>query len=94
MSYLLWKRMPLDNQSGTQTAEGRNDVPSMHGPHRVHSDGQRITTGKQLGNTMSVNVLERIFARVLPAAGLAKPGALVDESWLGHAPHHNSRNDT
>jgi len=27
--------------------------------------------GKQLGNTMSVNVLERLFARLLPAAGLA-----------------------
>ena len=41
----------------------------------VVSDSQ---LGKQLGNAMSVNVLERILARVLPAAGLAKPGAIVD----------------
>ena len=30
--------------------------------------------GKQLGNTMSVNVLERLLVRLLPAAGLAAPG--------------------
>jgi len=28
--------------------------------------------GKQLGNTMSVNVLERLFARLLPAVGLSR----------------------
>ena len=30
--------------------------------------------GKQLGNTMSVNVLERLLVRLLPAAGLASTG--------------------
>ena len=32
----------------------------------------------QLGNTMSVNVIERILMRVLPAAGLVRHGILVD----------------
>ena len=48
----------------------------------VVSDSQ---LGKQLGNAMSVNVLERIFTRVLPAAGLAKPGTLVDVWQTGEA---------
>ena len=30
--------------------------------------------GKQLDNTMSVNVLERLLVRLLPAAGLLTPG--------------------
>lgn len=34
--------------------------------------------GRQIGNAMSVNVLERLFARLLPAVGLVAPGALVD----------------
>ena len=41
--------------------------------------------GKQLGNAMSVNVLERIFARALPAAGLVKPGVLIDTWQTGEA---------
>ena len=32
---------------------------------------------KQIGNTMSVNVVERLLARILPAAGLVKHGILV-----------------
>ena len=32
----------------------------------------------QLGNTMSVNVIERLLRRVLPAAGLAKRVTLSD----------------
>merc|ERR1719421_1318591 len=34
--------------------------------------------GRQLGNTMSVNVLERLFVRLLPAAGLARK---VPDRW-------------
>ena len=34
--------------------------------------------GKQIGNAMSCNVLERLFVRLLPAAGLAPAGSLVD----------------
>jgi len=40
--------------------------------------------GKQLGNTMSVNVLERLFVRLLPAAGLAR-GELKDRWATGQA---------
>ena len=41
--------------------------------------------GKQLGNTMSVNVLERIFIRALPAAGLVRDGRLSDRWEAGTA---------
>mmetsp|Transcript_56204 Transcript_56204/g.174295 ORF Transcript_56204/g.174295 Transcript_56204/m.174295 type:complete len:372 (-) Transcript_56204:113-1228(-) len=41
--------------------------------------------GKQIGNAMSVNVLERLFVRALPAAGLAAHGSLVDR-WQGGKP--------
>lgn len=34
--------------------------------------------GRQIGNTMSVNVLERLFVRLLPAAGLCKASELTD----------------
>merc|ERR1712166_9599 len=36
--------------------------------------------GKQLGNTMSVCVLERLFTRLLPAAKLVR-GGLVKDRW-------------
>jgi len=41
--------------------------------------------GHQLGNTMSVNVLERLLCRALPAAGLARAGALRDRWADGSA---------
>jgi DNA (cytosine-5)-methyltransferase 1 len=41
--------------------------------------------GRQLGNTMSVNVLERLLVRVLPAAKLAQHGALADRWKSGQA---------
>lgn len=41
--------------------------------------------GKQLGNTMSVNVLERILVRALPAARLVPEGKLVDRWANGKA---------
>ena len=42
--------------------------------------------GIQLGNAMSVNVVERILMRVLPAAGLVKRGSLVDR-WEMERPY-------
>merc|ERR550532_941765 len=42
--------------------------------------------GKQIGNAMSANVLERLFARALPAAGLARHGSLVDRWESGKTP--------
>lgn len=41
--------------------------------------------GKQIGNTMSVNVLERILVRLLPAAQLAKSRDLEDRWESGKA---------
>merc|ERR1719330_1914310 len=43
----------------------------------VVSQGQ---WGKQIGNAMSCNVLERILVRLLPAAGL-HPAALLHDRW-------------
>ena len=34
--------------------------------------------GLMIGNTMSVNVLERLLARLLPGVGLVPPGSLHD----------------
>jgi len=42
--------------------------------------------GKQIGNAMSCNVLERLFVRVLPAAGLVRPGAVKDRWESGQTP--------
>jgi len=41
--------------------------------------------GKQLGNTMSVNVLERLFVRLLPAANLVKRNEVKDRWESGSA---------
>jgi DNA (cytosine-5)-methyltransferase 1 len=41
--------------------------------------------GKQLGNTMSVNVLERLLCKVLPAAKLVRHGELTDRWANGSA---------
>merc|ERR1712046_429763 len=41
--------------------------------------------GKQLGNTMSVNVLERLFVRLLPAAKLVKKNEVKDRWENGSA---------
>jgi site-specific DNA-cytosine methylase len=37
-----------------------------------------LTLGQQLGNSMSVNVLERIFCNLLPAAGLRSRHEMLD----------------
>jgi len=42
--------------------------------------------GKQIGNAMSVNVLERLFARLLPACGLVRHGVLADRWQKGRPP--------
>lgn len=39
-----------------------------------------LSLGKQIGNAMSVNVLERILVRLLPAAGLY-PAARLHDRW-------------
>jgi hypothetical protein len=35
----------------------------------------------EVGNGMSCNVLTRIFARLLPCAGLAKKGPVMPNMW-------------
>merc|ERR1719150_1636636 len=42
--------------------------------------------GIQIGNAMSVNVLERLFVRALPAAGLVAHGTLIDHWTCGKPP--------
>ena len=42
--------------------------------------------GKQIGNAMSVNVLERLFVCALPAAGLVAHDALKDRWACGKTP--------
>lgn len=43
-----------------------------------------VQLGKQLGNTMSVNVLERLLVRLLPAAKLARRSEVKDR-WASGA---------
>jgi DNA (cytosine-5)-methyltransferase 1 len=42
--------------------------------------------GRQIGNAMSQNVLERLLIRVLPAAGLVPPDVCLVDRWAGSRP--------
>jgi len=42
--------------------------------------------GKQIGNAMSANVLERLFVQALPAAGLVARNTLIDRWACGKTP--------
>ena len=53
-------------------------------PSKFIASVSEFQLGKQLGNTMSVNVLERIMTRLLPAAGLVS-GSLRDRWEDGSA---------
>lgn len=60
-------------------------LQGMHTP----GDGFKIVVcntemGRQVGNGMSVNVMERLLARILPAAGLVRAGSLRDR-WAAAA---------
>lgn len=68
------------------TSRGRRlslkEMFALHGMkgitfRQVVSDSQQ---GKLLGNSMSLNVLERIFVRALPAAGLM-PASKLHDRW-------------
>ncbi len=52
-------------------------------PHKLKAAVSENQFGKQLGNSMSINVLERVLARLLCAAGLA--GELPDRWASGEA---------
>jgi len=69
----------ITNRGRRMTKTEMMRLQAMHTP----ADGFKVAVsepqlGKQIGNAMSVNVLERLFARLLPAAGLAAPGSLCD----------------
>jgi len=49
--------------------------PEGEGFVKVVTDNQ---LGRQIGNAMSCNVLERLFVKLLPAAGLAQASSLLD----------------
>eukprot|EP00427_Karlodinium_veneficum_P015886 CAMPEP_0169122590 /NCGR_PEP_ID=MMETSP1015-20121227/33312_1 /TAXON_ID=342587 /ORGANISM="Karlodinium micrum, Strain CCMP2283" /LENGTH=360 /DNA_ID=CAMNT_0009185829 /DNA_START=124 /DNA_END=1206 /DNA_ORIENTATION=+ len=38
--------------------------------------------GEQIGNAMSQNVIERIFIKLLPAAGLVQRGTILKDRWV------------
>ena len=48
-------------------------------PKKINRSVSNIELGKQIGNSMSVNVLERLLVKILPAVGLTPP--LLDP-WL------------
>jgi len=50
-----------------------------------------VQLGKQIGNSMSVNVLERLFVRALPAAKLVDPRKVTDRWAQGKPPAEMTR---
>ena len=44
-----------------------------------------VALGKQLGNTMSVHVIERVLAKLLPVAGFVNQGTITDRWQDGTA---------
>jgi len=54
-------------------------------PQTFKVDVSETQLGKQIGNAMSVNVLERLFVRILPAAGLV-PHGLLHDRWEAGPP--------
>ena len=54
--------------------QGWNDV--------FYQTSSDLQLGQMLGNSMSINVLQRLYCTLLPAAGLVSPGVLQDP-WSG-----------
>merc|ERR1719309_1385288 len=55
-------------------------------PKHFKVDVSECQLGKQIGNAMSANVLERLFIKLLPAAGLVRHGVLRDRWQFGKPP--------
>jgi len=55
-------------------------------PHSFRKVVSERQLGVQIGNAMSVNVLERLFVRALPAAGLVAHNTLIDQWMHGKPP--------
>merc|ERR1719379_645509 len=47
-------------------------------PTKFHLAVRKKQLGQQIGNSMSLNVLERLFVRLLPAAGLT---GKIEDRW-------------
>jgi DNA (cytosine-5)-methyltransferase 1 len=73
------------------TSRGRRttkeEMMRLHGmnPQHFKVGVTENQLGRQLGNTMSVNVLERLFVRLLPAAKLVKRNEVKDRWQNGSA---------
>ena len=46
--------------------------------------------GKQIGNSMSVNLLERLFVRLLPFANLIPEGIVLVDRYQGQRIHYGA----
>jgi len=74
------------------TSRGRrltkNEMMRLQGmrPNKFQKAVSERQLGIQIGNAMSVNVLERLFVRALPAAGLVSHNTLIDHWVLGKPP--------
>ena len=66
-----------------------NEMRRLQGlPLSVHAQAAVVSPvqmGRMVGNAMSVNVVERILARLLPAAGLVSVDALRDIGSRRHS---------
>jgi len=58
----------------------KRDLMRLQGmkPSDLQVNVGKTSFGKQLGNAMSLNVLQRLLCSILPAAGLVPHGMLVD----------------
>jgi len=74
----------VTNRSRRMTKAEMMRMQGMH-PESFKVAVSSAQLGKQIGNAMSVNVLERLLVRMLPAAGLARHGSLVDR-WASGVP--------
>jgi len=71
----------ITNRGRRMTKTEMMRLQAMHTP----AEGFKVAVsdaqlGKQIGNAMSVNVLERLFVRLLPAAGLV-PASSLQDRW-------------
>ena len=72
-------------------------IPEMMRLQGMHPDELKVVVpsnefGKQLGNAMSLNVIERVLFRVLEATGLVTRGSMVDR-WQSTNPQFNVHMD-
>ena len=58
--------------SAGEASEIIDRVATMQSAGQRRAAPSQSSLGKMLGNTMSLNVIERVLAKALPAAGLAR----------------------